>query len=122
MSYIVDAAREDEVINRPITTILAPAQTDIASADVIDLAVFGAILADYTAVDGRHLIFATRQGKVWLWVHTPQVDTLFVVIIPADQYFITRAAAVARFARSLSSTLGEFKPSAFCRVSYNATA
>jgi hypothetical protein len=97
----------------PTTIILGPAPADVESAGVIDLAALGSILVDYTAADGRHLVVATRQGKARLWVRAPQPTPALVILIPVDKYVVTRAAAVARFAGTLSSKAGEPKPSAF---------
>ena len=84
-----------------VTVILDAAPDGFASAWRIDPHALGAILADYSGLDGRHIVVADSAGEHRLWLRDPTPGRPLAAIVPLDKDFLTRIASLLRFHRRL---------------------
>ena len=95
----------EPVVWRPeltaVTVILDAAPEGFAAAAPVDPRTLGALLADLTGIDGRHVIVADAAGEHRLWLRDPAPGRPLAAIVPLDKDFITRIASLLRFHRRL---------------------
>lgn len=85
----------------PITIILDATPDGFASAQPIDPAALGALLADITSPNGRHVVVADTWGEHRLWLRETTPDRPMAAVIPLDRDFHTRIDSLLRFHRRL---------------------
>ncbi len=82
-----------------VTVILDAAPPEYADARAIDPLTLGALVADRSGIDGRHIVVADAAGEHRLWLRDPASGQPLAAIIPLDKDFVTRIASLLRFHR-----------------------
>lgn len=82
-----------------VTIILDAAPDGFASANPVDPRALGALLADATGIDGRHVVVADAGGEHRLWLRDATPGRPLAAIVPLDRDFVTRIASLLRFHR-----------------------
>jgi hypothetical protein len=93
------------VIWRPeltaVTVILDAAPDGFGTANAVDPLMLGALLADQSGIEGRHVVVADPDGEHSLWLRDPIPGQPLAAIIPLDKDFTTRVTSLLRFHRRL---------------------
>lgn len=84
-----------------VTVILDAAPEGFETAAPVDPRALGALLADLSGIDGRHVIVADAAGEHRLWLRAATPGQPLAAVIPLDKDFITRIASLLRFHRRL---------------------
>lgn len=85
----------------PVTIILDAAPGGFSDALAIDPAALGALPADKSGLDGRHVVIADAQGEHRLWVRDTTPGRSLAALILLDRDFETRITSLIRFHRRL---------------------
>ncbi|WP_336959925.1 DUF2285 domain-containing protein [Sphingobium aquiterrae] len=81
--------------------MLDAAPGGFSDALAIDPTALGALPADQSGLDGRHVVIADAQGEHRLWVRNTTPGKPLAALIPLDRDFETRIASLMRFHRRL---------------------
>lgn len=84
-----------------VTVILDAAPEGFGTAKAVDPLKLGALLADQTGVEGRHVVVADVDGDHSLWLRDPTPGQPLAAIIPLNKDFMTRVTSLLRFHRRL---------------------